>query len=130
MTCEYLKPKDGWQWCEKHQTWTNGPHCSLCQQKGIEYIGDLFARRDGKKSKAPQKNEPVAPVKSQPIARPAPQPAKPLTANEKICMSCHEARSCPNTRVCCGGQVIVNIVVDCPRALWPAIAKKEISSCP
>jgi len=35
-----------------------------------------------------------------------------------ICQNCHEARSCPNTTVCCGGKLLVHIIVPCPHGYW------------
>jgi len=34
------------------------------------------------------------------------------------CSICPDARACPNVRVCCGGQVLVNIIIECPRGYW------------
>ena len=38
----------------------------------------------------------------------------------ETCNNCGDARACPNTHVCCGGELVVRIQVPCPRGKWKA----------
>ena len=126
MECEDRQNRGNHQWCSRHGAYTSAALCVFCNARGDEYIKDLFDRRDGRKPNV--RPQPVGSTrKTQRRTRPKPLANIPPEA-VGVCQNCHDSRACPNVSFCCGGKIVVNIVVPCPRDHWSLLeaTKQEV----
>ena len=127
--CEHLGSKEHeakrWAYCFKFASFTNRHHCGVCQSKGQECIEDFFDRRDGRKPNRKVHEPRQKPKKSRAErVRRAKRIEIPLEI-ESACRSCHQSKNCPNTSVCCGGQILVHPQVPCPQGKWEMPVSEE-----
>ena len=115
--CPHLGPKEYEgklrPYCSFSGAFTSGTHCQLCEIRGKKYIKNHFDLRDNKTKRRIKK-----PLNKKKTKKPKRNIIKLPLEIEQMCLNCHESRNCPNTIVCCGGQVTVTPSVPCPQEKW------------
>jgi len=140
--CIFLGQQGKYPWCKKHEAYTSAVFCGLCAEQGPDYIGDLFARRDGKKDKS--FSQKIIHRTSQALGRVAGGgivSAVVLQRRQEVCFKC-ELLTKDEMGFWCGKPITQELRLggekkgcgclleskwkyknfECPRKLWPVIA--------